>query len=252
MLIAQISDTHLDPLSPFAANRMRDLERCVADINGLDPRPDAVIHTGDITHNGTPAKYEAAVRILGQLRPTLHVAAGNRDDRALIAANFATGRDLLADTPFVQYSVDNYPVRLIVLDSLSETSNMGAFCDVRAHSLGQALAEDTAKPTAIFMHHPPFEVTQSKFRFQFDDWDAVGRMAEAMAGHGQVAGVFTGHAHRDASGMIAGVPAGSVPSVAIDLRLGAYSGAAETAPVYYVHRFEGRRFTTETRIADQA
>jgi Icc protein len=252
MIIAQISDSHLDPGEPNAAARVRDLERCVADINRLAPQPDAVIHTGDITHNGTPEKYQEALRILKSLRAPLHIAAGNRDDRALIAANFATGRDLLPGTPFVQYSIDSYPVRLIALDTLSETSNMGDFCDVRASNLNQALAEDAAKTTVLFMHHPPFEITQSKYRFQFDDWDAVGRMAEAMEGHGQVAGAFTGHAHRDARGMIAGVSAQSVPSVAIDLRLGAYSGAAETAPVYHVHRFEGRSFTTESRIADQA
>ena len=77
-------------------------------------------------------------------------------------------------------------------------------------------------------------------------------MAGAMEGHGQVLGVFTGHAHREASGMIAGVPAMSVPSIAIDLRLGTYSGAAETAPVYFIHRFDSQgRLGTETRIADQ-
>ena len=250
MIIAQISDSHLDPEAPNAVARLHALERCVADINRLDPGPDAVIHTGDITHNGTPEKYDTALRVLGQLRAPLHVAAGNRDDRALIAANFDTGRDLMPGTPFVQYSIDSCPVRLIALDTLSETSNLGDFCDVRARNLKRSLAEDASKPTALFMHHPPFEIPQSKFRFQFDDWDGVARMAEAMEGHGQVVRVFTGHAHRDASGMIAGVPAQSVPSVAIDLRLGTYSGAAEAAPVYFIHRFDGR-IITETRIADQ-
>jgi len=61
---------------------------------------------------------------------------------------------------------------------------------------------------------------------------------------------FSGHAHRDAMGLIAGIPVSSVPSVAIDLRLGEFPGAAATAPVYQIHRFDGdRRFVTETRIA---
>jgi hypothetical protein len=51
-------------------------------------------------------------------------------------------------------------------------------------------------------------------------------------------------------GLIAGIPVSSVPSVAIDLRLGEFPGAAATAPVYQIHRFDGdRRFVTETRIA---
>ena len=251
MILAQISDTHLDPESPNAAARRRDLERCVADINGLDPLPDAVIHTGDITHNGTAAKYRQALEVLGELRPPLHIAVGNRDDRELIAANFTTGRDLLPGTPFIQYSLDCYPVRLIALDTLSETSNMGDFCRIRADSLAVALAEETGKPTVLFMHHPPFEIVQSRYRFQFEHWNKVDFLARALQGRGQVVRAFTGHAHREASGMIANVPVSSVPSVAQDLRLGAYTGAAETSPVYQIHRWDNhRRFVTETRVAD--
>ena len=135
MILAQISDTHIDPENPNGADRVSDLERCVADINRLDPLPDAVIHTGDLVHNGTPAKYRLAASILGALKIPLYVAAGNRDDRAAIRLAFPTGRDLLPDTAFVQYSVDDYPVRLIALDTLSATTNMGDFCDVRAEAL---------------------------------------------------------------------------------------------------------------------
>ena len=247
MILAQISDTHLDPESPNAAARRRDLERCVADINGLDPLPDAVIHTGDITHNGTAAKYHQALEILGELRPPLHVAVGNRDDRELIAANFTTGRDLLPGTPFIQYALDCYPVRLIALDTLSETSNMGDFCGVRADSLALALAEESAKPTALFMHHPPFEVVGSQYRFQFVDWDAVALLARALEGQGQVVRAFSGHAHREASGMIAGVLVSSVPSVAIDLCLGENPEEVQSAPVYQIHRFDGHRFRSERK-----
>jgi Icc protein len=250
MIIAQISDSHIDPDSPNAAARVRDLRRCVSDINRLNPAPDVVIHTGDLTHDGTPAKYSEVLGILERLRPPLHVAAGNRDDRDLIAANFPMRRDLLSGTPFVQYSVDDYPVRLIALDTLSDTSNMGDFCDLRADSLSRALAEDAVKPTALFMHHPPFEVVQSKYRWQFDSLEAISILGRALDGQGQVVRAFTGHAHRDASGEIAGIPVSSVPSVAIDLRLGDFTGAAETAPVYQIHKYDGRQgFVTETRTA---
>jgi 3',5'-cyclic AMP phosphodiesterase CpdA len=95
MIIAQISDTHIDPDHPNSAQRLRDMERVVAAINALDPAPDVVIHTGDMAHNGTAEKYEAALDILRNLRVPLHAAAGNRDDRALIRANFRAGRDLM-------------------------------------------------------------------------------------------------------------------------------------------------------------
>ena len=51
-------------LQKLAADRIRDLERCVDDINKLHPSPDVVVHTGDVVHKATAAKYSDAVRIL--------------------------------------------------------------------------------------------------------------------------------------------------------------------------------------------
>jgi len=250
MIIAQVSDTHIDPDSPKGAERVRDLERCVDDINRLDPLPDVVIHTGDLAHNGSPAKYAVALRILGALRRPLLVAAGNRDDRTAIRSTFAAGRDLMPDTSFVQYSVDAYPVRLIALDTLSGTGNMGDFCDIRAHSLRSALAEDGTKPTALFMHHPPFEVRESDYRWQFDSQAGIDRMRRALDGQNHVVRAFCGHAHRNAVGMIAQVPVSSTPSVAIDLRLGTFPDEVRSVPLYQIHRFDARHgFVSELRAA---
>ena len=134
-IIAQISDTHIDPDHPNSAQRLKDVERVVAAINALDPPPDLVIHTGDMAHNGTAEKYEAALDILRNLRVPLYAAAGNRDDRALIRANFPTGRNLMPGMDFLQYEIDDHPVRLIALDTLSGESNMGDYCEKRAQSL---------------------------------------------------------------------------------------------------------------------
>ena len=250
MIIAQISDSHIDPDSPNGANRSRDLERCVDDINTLDPLPDVVIHTGDLAHDGSPEKYREVARILGALRCPIHVAAGNRDDRAGLRSTFPANGYLLPDTPFVQYAVEKFPVRLIALDTQSETGNQGDFCQTRADSLHAALADDVAKPTAIFMHHPPFEVRESDYPFQFESRQSVARLSRALDGHGHVVRVFCGHAHRDATGKIGDVPVSIVPSVAIDLRLGRYPDEFCSVPLYQVHRFDARNgFVTEIRAA---
>ena len=67
--IAQISDTHL--LCPvnvgetdIVKQRINNLKRCVDSINNLDPQPDIIIHTGDVTQNGTVEEYTIAVSIL--------------------------------------------------------------------------------------------------------------------------------------------------------------------------------------------
>lgn len=248
MIIAQITDTHIDPENPNAVARIRDLERCVRDINQLAPLPDVVIHTGDIVHNASPAKYRDAVRILCALRRPLLVVVGNSDDRGAVRANFAAGRDLLPDTPFVQYSVDDYPVRLIALDTRSAASNMGDFCAMRADSLRAALAEDRTKPTALIMHHPPFEVRASKYRWQFESQDAIDRMRQALEGQSHVVRGFCGHCHRDAAGKLGAVLVSSAPSLAVDLRLGEFPAELRSVPVYQIHRFDAHTgFISELR-----
>ena len=252
MIIAQISDTHIDLDGPNGAVRIRDLERCVEDINRLDPLPDVVIHTGDMTHNANPAEYREAARILAALRAPLHVAPGNRDDRTAIRHTFPEDNYLRPELPFVQYSVDAYPVRLIAVDTLSGHNNKGDFCAARADSLQAALEADGGKPAVVFMHHPPFEVRDSKYPLQFESWDPVALMAQALDGQRNVARLLCGHTHRDTGGEIAGLPVTSMPSVAVDLRLGRYPDADQAAPMYKLHKFNGRDgFVSELRAAPE-
>jgi len=250
MILVQISDTHIDPEDRNARARIRDLERCVRDINGLDTSPDAVIHTGDLAHNGTPAKYAEAARILSDLCCPLHIAAGNRDDRAALNSAFPQSCRLSSNPSYMQYSVETYPVRLVVIDTLSGSSNQGGFCEERARNLRNLLAENPSKPTAILMHHPPFEVRQSKYPWQFDSREEIELLKQALEGHGQVIRGFCGHSHREAEGEIAGILVSSVPSVAVDLRLGDFPEEALQAPAYQIHRFDPRSgFFSETRVA---
>ncbi len=250
MIIAHISDTHIDPDHIDCIKRLEDVKRVVATINALDPLPNVVIHTGDIAHNGTVEKYAVSLNILKELRMPLLAAAGNRDDRGLIRANFLGGKNLLPGASFVQYDSDDFPIHLIALDTLSESSNMGDYCLARADSLRAALIENKNKRSALFMHHPPFEVTNSKYRSQFDSLSAIDFMANALKGQDHVEAIFCGHAHRETRGSLAGIPAVGVPSVAVDLRLGDLPAAAASVPVFYLHRFGPvSGFKTELIIA---
>ena len=68
MIIAQISDTHLTLDTPDADQRRRDFALTIADLNALDPRPDVIVHTGDVAHNGRKDEYSEAAAILGKAR----------------------------------------------------------------------------------------------------------------------------------------------------------------------------------------
>src|SRR6186997_2026183 len=116
MIIAHISDTHIAFHSPDADQRIRDFEHTIADINALDPAPDVIIHTGDIVHNGRPDEYTEAMRIFAEARAPVYVIPGNKDDRANLRAAFLSRGYLEPGSDFIEYTVEDYPVRLIAVD----------------------------------------------------------------------------------------------------------------------------------------
>jgi Icc protein len=158
MIIAQISDTHIALDTPDADQRIRDFARTITDINALDPAPDVIVHTGDIVHNGRQDEYAQAVAILAKARAPVFVLAGNKDDRANLRAAFAAGGYLTPDSEFIDYAIEDFPVRLIALDTLSSGGNKGDFCPARVRRLIDPINAETTKPIAVFAHHPPFEV----------------------------------------------------------------------------------------------
>jgi len=249
MIIAQISDTHIALDTPDADRRIRDFERTIADINALDPQPDVIVHTGDIAHNGRPDEYAEAVRILGHARAPVYVLAGNKDDRANLRAAFAARGYLLTDSEFIDYAVENFPVRLIAVDTLSSASNRGDFCPVRAKRLIDMIDAETSKPIAVFAHHPPFEVEVGPDPINFDTPEAMERLRQALQHSGRVVHVFSGHVHRGTAGHVGRIPATVMPSIATTLRKGEYPANMKMRPIYHIHRFDPAwGFTTESRM----
>jgi 3',5'-cyclic AMP phosphodiesterase CpdA len=249
MIIAQISDTHIALDTPDADRRIQDFARTIADINALDPAPDAIVHTGDIVHNGRRDEYAHAAAILAQARAPVHVLAGNKDDRANLRAAFSASGCLPPRSNFIDYAVDDGPVRLIALDTLNPGSNKGDFCRERAARLIDMIDADTTKPIAVFVHHPPFVVTVGPDPINFDPPESMARLRQALQHSGRVVAVFSGHVHRAAEGDVGGIPATVVPCIATTLRKGEYPHHMRMRPVYYVHRFDPVwGFATEARM----
>jgi 3',5'-cyclic AMP phosphodiesterase CpdA len=93
-------------------------------------------------------------------------------------------------------------------------------------------------------------VTVGPERHHFDDVQVMERLATAIEGCGQVAGVICGHVHRSTSGLVGAVPAVVMTSVATELRYGDYPGDMAERPIYFVHHFDSRLgFSTETQVA---
>lgn len=254
MLIAQISDTHIsspDPAEPIMAVRIQALETFVAHINALDEKPDLVIHTGDVTQGGEPAYYAIIKSIMGQLPMPVYFALGNRDKgQNLVEGLKDLGGASLADG-FVIYSVEDFPVRLIAMDTQHRDSNIGTACSVRLAVLDKLLKAYPHTPTALFMHHPPFEVTTSKYPFQFDDQGLADAFLALVAEHKQVVHMFCGHAHRDFSVDLGTCVASVSPSLPPDNRLGDFGPGLDDQPLYQLHRWnpETMRFESSVHAA---
>jgi len=248
MIIAQISDTHIAADAPDSDRRLSDLALTVADINDLDPLPDAIVHTGDVVHNGRQDVYVQAAAILAKARAPVYVLAGNKDHRSNLRDAFSGGGYMQPDFDFVQYAIDNHSVRLIALDTQS-SGNKGDFCRERLRHLTDLLEADGTKPIAIFTHHPPFRVTEGPDAVHFENWQTMSRLRSALRRSGRVVAIFSGHVHRAVSGDVSGIPATVMPAIATTLRHGRYPAHLKNRPVYQLHHFDPIwGFASATRI----
>lgn len=249
MIIAQISDTHIALDTPDASRRIADFERTIADINALDPAPDVIVHTGDVVHNGRADEYAEAVRILKQAKAPVYALVGNKDDRANFRAAFADRGYLDPASAFVEYAVEDFPVRLIVADTKNATNNKGDFCPARAKRLVEMIDAEPAKPIAVFAHHPPFMVPVGPDPLNFETPEMLERLREAVQHSDRVKAVFSGHVHRPVEGRVGRIPVIVVPCVATPLRKGPYPPSVGDQPIYFAHRFDpAAGFSTDARV----
>lgn len=222
MLIAQISDTHIVPAGRLMCGRVdtaRHLEQAVAHILALDPRPDLVLATGDLVDAGGPEEYARLRSILAPLPMPIHVIPGNHDARDTLRAAFSD-HAYLQQGDFIQYAIEEYPLRLIALDTLVPGKPHGELCDARLAWLEARLAE-SKRPTILFMHHPPFACGIEEFD-SASLTEGAGRLAELIRRNPHVERILCGHVHRPIQMRWAGTLASVGPSTAhqatLDLR----------------------------------
>ncbi len=226
MLIAQLSDMHLRAEGQLLYDRIDTaayLERAVAHVLKLDPLPDVVIMTGDLVEAGTDEEYARLRRLIAPLPMPIYVIPGNHDARESLRAAFAD-KGYFPATGFLQYAVEDQPVRLIALDTLVAGKPYGELCEERLAWLEARLGEQPGKPAMLFMHHPPFECGIDAFdhaRLQHGDQ----RLADLVRRHGNVERAVCGHVHRPIQVRWAGTMASIAPSTAHQATLDLHDGA---------------------------
>jgi Icc protein len=218
MLIAQVTDIHLgfEPGNPAEFNRKR-LDQVLKQLKEMNPKPDLLLATGDLTEFGDSDSYRRLTNAFKQVDCRVLPMVGNHDVRLSFAEWFP---DVPLADGFVQYVVDADPLRIILIDTLEEGRHGGAFCDVRAAWLNARLDEDTSRPSVIVMHHPPVEVGIIWMNTHpEEDW--VTRFRACVAGRRNIVAIICGHLHRAITtqweGTTIAICPATAPQVALDM-----------------------------------
>jgi 3',5'-cyclic AMP phosphodiesterase CpdA len=240
MLIAQLTDLHIKPPGRKAygvVDTAAMLRAAVASVLAQRPVPDIVLLTGDLTDAGRPEEYALLRELLAPLQRPVYAIPGNHDDRAAMRAGFADHAYLPQTGDFLHYVVDDHPVRLIGLDTVIPGEAGGALCAERLAWLERALAAAPARPTVVFLHHPPFDTGIAHM-------DKIGlagapALAALVRRHPQVERVLAGHLHRAIQARWAGTIASTAPSpahiVTLDLTPEGPASFALEPPGYQLH-----------------
>lgn len=223
MLIAQITDPHIKREGQLAYKKVDtalNLSRCVAHLRNLTHSPDLILMTGDLTDFGRPEEYALLRRLIEPLTMPVYVIPGNHDVRDNLRKAFHDHAYLPAAGEFLHYVVDDFPLRMIGLDTTIPGKPGGEMCDARLDWLDRQLATDADRPTVLFMHHPPIKTGIDHMDVQnCSNGEALGALIEK---HPQVFHVLCGHVHRPIHRQWHGATVTIAPSsshyVALDLR----------------------------------
>jgi Icc protein len=251
MLIAQITDIHLgfEPGNPDEYNRQR-LDLALQALREMTPRPDILLATGDLVESGAEEDYGRLRAAFDALPFPVFPALGNHDGRAAFLAMFP---EVPTVDGFVQYALEDYPVRILVLDTLEEGRHGGNLCETRAGWLSDRLAEQPDRPTIIVLHHPPIE---SGLSWMTEDPNAewVGRLHVVVSAHNNVVAMLAGHLHRPIATLWAGTTLAVCPSTAPQVALDLDDIDPEQPddrpmivadpPYYAIHAWTGRGLVT--------
>ena len=243
MLICQLTDLHACAVG-MSSNRVSETNmlttRAFRAVAGMRPMPDVVVITGDLTESGMPAEYANLAALIRQYLPMpVYVIPGNHDRRNNFreALGFLPG--VASDPVYVQYAIEDYPVRLVMLDTVVSGFGHGELRGDQLEWLDRTLAAVPDKPTMIGMHHPPFGCG-------IVHMDRINlRNAEAftavIARHPQVQRIVCGHHHRPIFAQVAQAIGSISPSVAHQVELSfdpADKGAFNfEPPAFHLHRW---------------
>lgn len=256
MIIAQITDLHLgfDGRDKPCQNTKR-LRAVITGMKELRKQPDILLMTGDLVESGEAWAYKKLRDELEDVPWPYYLGMGNHDNRQTFIDVFP---DQKLEDGFLQYTIEDFPIRIIMLDTLETGRHGGGFCEVRKTWLKDRLAEQPDRPTLIALHHPPIDTGIAWMTADVSrEW--VSNLSDVVSGAGNVVHMISGHIHRPIYAKFAGTSLSVSPAVAphVKLELDEIDPEypddrvllVENKASFCLHRWNGSELITHSTVA---
>ena len=215
--ILQLTDCHLMADSQAELKGICTRERFARVLSAIKARhteADLLIVTGDLTHDERPETYAALRDMLADWLPRLRVIPGNHDDREPMRQVFGDRIQHVHGRHVFVHDLGGW--RLIGLDSHRPGELSGELGELQLAWLDEQLRSHPARPTGLFVHHPPISVNSP--------WlDRIGLVdAESLLTllrqHDHVRFVSCGHVHQERTAMAGSILVLTTPSTGVQFR----------------------------------
>ncbi|MDH5339695.1 MAG: phosphodiesterase [Rubrivivax sp.] len=245
-MLVQLSDPHVVAPGRLLLDRIDTpalLAQVVAGVAALQPRPAAVVVTGDLVDRGSAEEYAHLRALLAPLPGPVWLMPGNHDAAGVLRSAFADHPELRppddpALAPFVLWAREVAGMRLVALDTVVPRASHGSLCEHRLAWLDSTLSAAPRQPTVVAMHHPPF-LTGIRHMDDIGLLDGSAGLAAVLQRHPQVERVICGHLHRPIVRRFGGTVAMTVPSTAhqivLDLRADGPAAFRREPPGFAMH-----------------
>jgi 3',5'-cyclic AMP phosphodiesterase CpdA len=248
MLIAHLSDPHITT-GPLGGRPAAGLQLALARVMALQPLPDCVVITGDLTDHGRPDEYLALRAVIGAFPLPLHLVTGNHDNRETLLDAFGGG-PLLGDSMEAHYAVEYPEATVVVLDSLIPGSPAGRLGDAQLAWLTEVLDRRPDVPALLGLHHPHVPVGIPFLDgMRLLDGDAL---AEVVDAHPNVVRLMAGHVHRTISTGLLTVAPSTYRQTGMVLDSDAPPGYLDEPTGFLLHILSGSTCVTHTVAVSHA
>lgn len=226
--LLQFTDTHLlaDREGRLLGLKTHESLKCVLELSQRNhPKPDLVLVTGDLVHDGSDSGYaHLQERFRGFEVPVL-LLAGNHDEALQLRDAATAGPARLVK----QIERDGW--QIVMLDSSIAGSDGGRLAAAELALLEQQLSTVPDLPALVCLHHQPVPVGS-----RWLDTMVLENAADFFAvldRHPQVRGVLWGHVHQEYDAMRNGVRLLATPSTCFQFKPLSIDFALDASPPGY-------------------